>query len=171
MRRPESPAAVFVSAAIAVGAAGVIAVVHPAADVAKLALVSTWSLLLVLMLFLTGLAIGVGLSMGNVLDRFSSVGTTAVGGVSPAVVLTLIAIVNFWPAAGLYLLMGVAQKAFNYSTTRLLLAVAAGLLILTLGSIIGGASAGQVLLWGGNVVYLSAVIGWLVADAFRGEGV
>jgi hypothetical protein len=78
-------------------------------------------------------------------------------------------LVNFWAAAALYVVLGAAQRAFNFSTTRLLVGVATAVMVLTIAAKISPAiDAGQVLVWGGNVAYLGALVGWMVSDAFRG---
>jgi hypothetical protein len=89
---------------------------------------------------------------------------------APAVALGLIALVSY-PAAGiLYLVLGSTQRVFNLTTTRLMLAVGALTFALALSSFASSSSIapGQVLLWGGNVVYMGALCGWTVADSFRG---
>lgn len=130
--------------------------------------ISTWTLGCLVMLFLTGVGAGVSLSLGRMLDRFSSVSVTALGRISPTVALATVAIVNFWAATALYLLLGLTQQSFNFSATRLIGASVAGLFILTMGaSLSGSIDAGQVLLWGGNVLYLGSISGWMVGDALR----
>ena len=132
-------------------------------------LVSTWTLGLFVMLFLSGVAVGSSLAMGNLLDRFQALTTTATGKVSPNVALGVVAMVNFWAAAGLYLLLGTFQRAFNFSTSRVVGGVAAATVLLSLGAGLSDVlSSAQVFLWGGNIVYLGALVGWMVADAFRG---
>lgn len=133
-------------------------------------LISTWSGALLGALILSGLVLGISLSLGKFIDRFSSVATTSVGSMSPAVALALVSLINFWLAAILYLIMGAAERSFNYSLTRLTVAAAASLLFLAVCGSIAGMALSQVVLWGGNVMYLMAMLGWVVADAFRGEG-
>ncbi len=125
------------------------------------------------MLFINGVAAGVSLCLGGLLDRFSSVSTTSLGKISPAMALGTVAIVNFWAAALLYVLLGLSQKAFNFSTTRLVGAVAG---IVCLAAIAAqwswhGTRPGldwfQVLAWGGNLAYIGAICGWLVSDSFK----
>jgi len=130
--------------------------------------ISTWTLGCIVMLFLTGVGAGVALSLGRMLDRFSSVSVTALGRISPTVALATVAIVNFWAATALYLFLGITQQSFNFSASRLIGASVGGLLILTMGaSLSGSIDAGQVLLWGGNVLYLGSISGWMVGDALR----
>lgn len=130
--------------------------------------VSSWTMGAIVMLFLTGVGAGVALSLGRLLDRFASVSSTALGGLSPTVALATVAIVNFWIAVLLYVALGLTQQSFNYSTSRLMGACAAGLLILTMGAALStGLLAEQVVLWGGNIVYLGGISGWMVGDALK----
>jgi tetratricopeptide (TPR) repeat protein len=130
--------------------------------------ISTWTVGCFVMLFLTGVATGVSLSLGRMLDRFSAVSVTALGKLSPTVALASVAIVNFWAAVVLYVALGVSQQSFNYSATRLIGASVAGLLVLTMGaSLSPSIHPAQVFLWGGNVLYLGSVSGWMVGDALR----
>ena len=90
------------------------------------------------------------------------------GRMSPTVALGFIAAINFWAALLLYGVIGLAQQGFNYSTSRVVSAVAGITLVMTLAAGLSGTLEGlQVLLWGGNVVYMGALGGWMVADAFR----
>lgn len=130
--------------------------------------VSTWTLGAFVMMFLSGVAIGASLAVGNLLDRFQSLTTTATGRMGPTVALGLVAVANFWAAALLYLLLGMFQKAFNFSTTRIVAGVAGCTALLALGAGPSSVlSSLQIALWGGNLVYIGALVGWMVADAFR----
>lgn len=133
------------------------------------ALLSSWTLGLMVMLFLSGVIVGSVLSAGNFLDRFVASSTSTLGKASPLVALGTVAIVNFWAAAVLYALLGLIQRTYNQSATRLLLGVGTATFILTLAAVITPAAIipGQVLLWGGNLVYIGSICGWMVADGFR----
>jgi curved DNA-binding protein CbpA len=161
------PGALYVGAGIVAACAAFIAVARPTPDFHRIGLISSWSLPLLLMLLLAGVCAGACLSAGHYVDRFASVSTTAVGSISPTLILSLVAIVNFWLSIVIYFLGGITQRAFNYSTTRLYAAVAVCLITMTLGSIIAGGAGGQTLLWGGNVIFLGGIVGWLLADALR----
>lgn len=163
----ESPKALTVAASLSLILLVAVAAFRMSPALPNFSLISTWSVTLFLALFGAGLSLGVALSLGNWLDRFTSVNTNAVGGVSPAVILSLVACVNFWIAALLYGVLGAATRAFNYSTTRLVLATGTLAFFFSLAAAMAGISFSQTLLWGGNVLYLSAIIGWLVSDAFR----
>lgn len=128
----------------------------------QLSLVSTWTIGLVVMLFLSGAAVGAALSLGRVVDRFSGVS-------SGPVALGTISLVNFWAAVVLYLVLGYTQNAFSVSTTRLICAVAG--IVITLAAsagIAGHIEPAQVILWGGNLAYLGAICGWMATDSLRG---
>lgn len=130
--------------------------------------ISTFTLGLVGSLFFCGVSLGAAMALGGWLDTFDSTTSNALGRRSPTVVLGFVAIVNFWAAGLLYLFIGLAQRAFNYSTSRVVGSIAGLTLLMT---ICAGASyainAWQVLIWGGNLSYLGALGGWMVADAFR----
>jgi len=132
------------------------------------AIVSTYTLGLVGSLFFCGIAVGSSLAMGGWLDRFESTTANALGRRSPTAVLGFVAIANFWVAALLYVFIGLGQQAFNYSTSRVVGSVAALTLLLAACAAPSYAiNAWQVLIWGGNLAYLGALLGWMVADAFR----
>lgn len=134
----------------------------------QLAAISTWTLGVVVMSFLSGVALGASMSYGNHIDRFFSVATSSLGRVTPVVALATVAIVNFWVAAGLYAVLGALQRGFNYSTTRVVMAVAATTLFLSLASHFSSViDGGQTLLWAGNLIYVGSLCGWMVADSMR----
>jgi curved DNA-binding protein CbpA len=127
--------------------------------------VSTWTLGLIVMLFVCGAAAGAALTLGNLIDRLDAFSN---GKIAPAVLLGLIAVVSFPAACVLYLAVGFSQGAFNVTTTRLLTAVSAITASLAVASLATQAiSFAQVIVWGGNLVYLGALCGWTVADSLR----
>jgi hypothetical protein len=145
-----------------------IALAKEAALFPTLGLISTWSLGLVVMLFLCGVSVGVSLTLSGLLDRFSSITTTASGRVSPALALSTIAIVSFWAATALYVLISFTQNAFNYSTSRVVGAVSAIVLFAGLAAYFSDhTNPLQVILWGGNLTYIGAICGWMVTDSLR----
>ncbi|HZH98904.1 MAG TPA: DnaJ domain-containing protein, partial [Fimbriimonadaceae bacterium] len=91
---------------VALLAAIYIAISREAALMPTMGLISTWTLGLVVMLFLCGVVVGVSLSLGGLVDRFSSVNTTSLGGISPTLALGSIALFSFWAAAALYVGLG-----------------------------------------------------------------
>ena len=118
------------------------------------------------MLFLGGVVAGATLSAAGGLDRIDAY---AAGRIGPTVALGLVSVVSFPAATALYVLLGLIQKGFSASTTRLFLAVAGLVLVLSLGASLShtGTSPTGVLLWGGNLAYLGALVGWAVADGLR----
>lgn len=131
-------------------------------------LISSWTTGLMALLFLSGVAVGAGLAVGNLLDRFSSISSGSSGRSSPTAVLGIVAMVNFWVAAVLYMLVAVGLRAFNFSTTRLMTAVAGVTVVLTLASILSHVILPtQTFLWGGNLAYVGGLVGWMAVDALR----
>lgn len=121
--------------------------------------ISTWTLGLVAVLFLSGVAIGASLSIGRLLDQIQS---------GPLMLLGVVAAVNFWAALLLFGILGWNKKAFNPAATRLILSGAAATVLLSASAATNGTVDGiQVLLWGGGLVYLGSLAGWRVADSFR----
>jgi curved DNA-binding protein CbpA len=130
-------------------------------------LFSGWTLGMLAMLFVSGVAVGAGLSIGHWLDRMDSALTTSLGHTSPAFAMGLISIANFWLAVGLYLMLGIFSRGHNLSMTRLMGSIAAVVFVATLATGFSGAEPQSVLLWGGNLAFVGALLGWLAADAFR----
>ena len=132
--------------------------------VPDVALFSTWTLGLLIMMLLAGVAVGASMSLAGWLDRLSSPGSTS-GRLPPGVALLFVAIANFWLAGLLYLQSGAARKAFDYSAGRLVGAVGATTSLFALAAQLSGRlDPIQVLLWGGNAAYVGAIAGWLAAD-------
>lgn len=130
--------------------------------------VSSWTLGSVVMLFIMGLSMGVGLAMSGILDRFQDASSSSTGKISPAVALTGVALFNYWAAGILYLILGLTQNSLNKSTSRLFLGCLATLFIGLIGASLSPVlHPGQIGLWGGNLVYLGAVLGWMVTDSLR----
>ncbi len=133
-----------------------------------LAWISTWTLGLVVMLFLSGVALGVGVSLAQYVDRFEALSSNALNRVSPSLALASIAIVNFWAAALVFGIVGYRTRSHTVSTSRLLGGVAAVVGLMALGAA-GSARIDplQVFIWGGNLVYVGAVCGWMVTDSLQ----
>jgi len=128
--------------------------------------VSSWTVGLIVMLFLCGVTAGASLSVGNLIDRVDAFSTRRI---APAVAMALIAIVSFPAAAVLYGLVGLIQKSFNITTTRIVLSIAAITACLALAGFLAPAASSvpQTMLWGGNLAYLGAICGWSFADGLR----
>jgi hypothetical protein len=136
-----------------------------------LALISTWTLGLVVMLFFSGVAMASSMSLDGLLGSFNSLNRDALGRTSPWVALASIAVVNFWAATALYVFIGITRRGFNLATSRIIACVVAGTCVMAFASEISGNISGlQVVAWGGNLVYLGAVCGWMVTDALKNAG-
>ena len=157
-----------VAAVLALGAGIYLAVAAETPLLPQIPLISTFTLGSLMVLFLSGVLGGASLAMGGWVDRHDATAYTALGRHTPTFVLGFIALVNFWAAALLYLFIGLGQRGFNYSTSRVVGFVAGLTLLFSLCAFASDIlSPVQVLAWGGNLAYLGAVLGWIVADAFR----
>ncbi len=126
---------------------------------------STWTIGLVSMLFFAGIAVGSALSIGHFLDTFE---TTTIGRAGQIWLITALAMISFWLGGLVYVGFGLAQKAFSVSLTRMLAGVAATLILMTIGALFSRTLAvSQVFLFGGNVVFLGTITGWIGADLLR----
>jgi len=129
--------------------------------------ISTWTTGIIAMLFFGGVVLGSCLALDGMLQSYSSTGAPSQG-VSPTVALATIAVVSFWAAVAMYALIGAWRKSFNTSTTRVLASVAVATCMLAIAAEASNSVSGlQVALWGGNLVYLGAICGWMVTDALR----
>ncbi len=134
----------------------------------NLAPVSTWTTGLIVMMFVNGVIAGAALALMQAIDRWESVARGSSGRLSPAVALGAVAVVNFWGAVLTYVYLGLVQKNFTYSISRLLAVVGALVILYTLASGLSPTVQWhQTLLWGGNLIYIGSLCGWAVADAFR----
>ncbi len=114
----------------------------------------------------SGIAVGASLSVGNLLERFQTETRTTQGRMGLAVGIGVLAMANLWLAVLAYVILGSRQKSFSISMTRLLSAVVAATVVLALASI--KLSMVVMFLFGGSIIFVGAVCGWMVADAFRG---
>lgn len=130
--------------------------------------ISTWTYGLAVMLFLNGVIAGAALSVGQTVDRWDSAVRGSSGKLSAAAMLGFVAVVNFWASALLYVFLGQIQNSYTYTMSRLITAV--GVLAVSyafMANLSPTIMWQQALLWGGNVIYIGALCGWAVADAFR----
>lgn len=131
-------------------------------------LAGTLTLGLVVMLLVSGVTVGACLTAANALDPIDASLGSAVVKVPPAVTLGFVAILNYWLAVGLYVLLGATQGAFNRSLSRLLGFSGLVVLVFSLARLTAGPTGlWQTLLWGGNFVYLGAACGWFMAESLR----
>lgn len=166
--REAKPTPVFVAVIVCFLAGIYVVLSRETPLLATVPLFSTLTLGVVGSMLVCGIALGASLSLGGWLDRFDSTTSNALGRRSPTAVLGFIAVINFWLAALLYAFIGLAQRGFNYSTSRVVGAIAALTVFMTICAAPSyNVSAWHVLGWGGNFGYIGALLGWMVADAFR----
>jgi len=121
---------------------------------------SFWTPGLFLMLLLDGLICGLLLSASGQLDRWESLGGR--------LAYPVVGAISFWAALVLYGVTGLLQDAFTSSLSK----VFAWCVVLTLGFAIAFSVQhthgwNQVLMWGGNVIFLGTLAGWRLMDAFK----
>ncbi|MBX3112860.1 MAG: DnaJ domain-containing protein [Fimbriimonadaceae bacterium] len=123
----------------------------------------------VVALVVAGTVTGAALASAGLLDRLETLGSATGSRVSPPVALALLSLACFWASVSAYWVVGAGQKAFNPSLSRLLGGSVAALVVVVAFTLArSGAAAGQVFLLGGNLLFPSALVGWGLADVFRG---
>lgn len=126
-------------------------------------LISTWTMGLVVMLFLSGVAVGATHAMEGQPPR-----TNPLGRIGPAMALGSVAVVSLWVALLLYVGMALRRRTFHSATSRLMAsAIAASCMMALFAEAAGHISGLEVFLWGGNLIYLGALAGWSATDAVR----
>jgi hypothetical protein len=131
-------------------------------------LIDTWSFTFLLMLFLSGIALGVSASLGGFVDHLRSLLIGSSGRFSPFLILSVLGLVSFWLSAMTYFAAGLAKDAFTYSASRAFGFVAAAAAAFTLSAWMSGTiSPIQAILWAPNLIWLGTLCGWAIADGFR----
>lgn len=169
LANPERPAAPAMVATfvVLVGAAYTVLAKEPPLF-KEAALASSLTLGQLVMFLVAGLTLGACLVASDVLDPIETTMGTAVAKVPPALVLAVVAVVNYWLATVLYTLVGMTQNALNGSLSRVIGYSGLVTAVFALAKLpMGGMAFGQTLLWGGNLVYLGAAFGWYTADSLR----
>lgn len=130
--------------------------------------ISTWTLGLIGMLFLLGLAVGMSLSLSEVIDTFSSSQPAIAGRPPAAVICTGISLISFWVALLAYLVVGGVRQSYSPSLTRWMVGMAVAALFLAAACLSKSPlMATQTALWGGNVAAVGGLLGWMISDLFR----
>lgn len=138
----------------------------------SLPFISTWSTNLVVCILILGFVIGLMLSLDskvNPIDEelfFRSIRTT--GTQTPSypigVVLLIFNAFNFYLASAIYIIIGLMQDCISKSIFTVLCAVAGCAIACEIAYT---PSTWQVFLFGGNVIFPGALIGWAIGDMFR----
>lgn len=126
---------------------------------------STWTLGVIIMLFLSGLAMGAGLSVGGHLEPIYGATKNARFRTPVPIILGLVSLLNFWLATLGYALISGLRGSLNNSVAKMVAGVAAATLAVGCGASLNERlDALQVLLWGGNVAYFGGLLGWISAE-------
>jgi hypothetical protein len=146
-----------------------------AEPITELPWISGWTAPLVWGMVLAGATLGATLTLSGAvrpLDEelfFTLAGRP--GGHTPplGLLLFLVGGLFFYLAVGIYLLVGALQESFSRSLMRVF--TATFLVISCMAFMVASPEVGrQILLFGGNVVFLGMLVGWLLGDFFRPLG-
>lgn len=137
-------------------------------DLAKLPLVSSWSWSMLGWLLGSGASVGGLLARSRWLDHLLTSLSTSLGKPSQVFVFSALAILQFWLALAIYGLSALVRGSHTASLSRFMSTIAFMVVMFTLAGALGTANAAETFLWSGNVMYLGALVGWLIADAVPG---
>ena len=138
-----------------------------------LGLVSSWNATIMTIMFVCGLLLGATMTITSTIRRIDDElilsGTGSRGGtfVPLGLLLVVVSVINFWVGALLYAGATSIQESFTPTMRRVFAAVATVVVLL---AVVYTPDHLQVLFFGGNVVFLAFVIGWLLGDFFRPDG-
>lgn len=137
-----------------------------------LSIVSTWNATILMVLSLCGLLMGATMTITGAIRRIED--EVILGGISASstsrafvpigLLMCVVSVFSFYIAAAIYAIYAMMQDSFTRSMQRVFIAVVAITCALAAVYIPGHF---QVLLFGGNVVFLTFIIGWLLGDFFR----
>ena len=136
-------------------------------------LVASWNPTIMTIMAACGLLLGATMTITSAINRIddelilSGTGSRAGTLVPMGLIAVVISVVNFWAAAAVYGAATSVQGSFTPTMRRVFGAVAAVVVLL---AVVYEPGHIQVLIFGGNVVFLSFVIGWLLGDFFRPDG-
>ena len=137
-----------------------------------LSMVSEWNATIWTTLALCGLVLGATMTITGVIRRIDDElilsGVSARGGsyLPLGLLMIVVSVLNFYVAAVLYAIVTYLQESLTASMMRVL---GATVIIVGLLSVAYTPGHFQVFLWGGNVVFITFVIGWLLGDFFRSD--
>ena len=120
---------------------------------------------------LDGAIIGAVLSLTGMLRRmdeeliFPSLSRGGGGSVPIGLLLFLTGALFFYLAGLIYVIIAAMQDSFSASILKLLFATLS--LVCAVALLVPAEATRQVLLFGGNVVFVSMMVGWLLGDLFR----
>ncbi len=137
--------------------------------------IATWSPTLLIVMALAGALLGFTMAATAAVRPIGDELILAGGGrggrggpnVPLGLILIVLSFVSFYAAALLYTVIGALQESLTPSLLRVFGVVVAAVLLLTA---VYEPGRGQVLLFGGNVVFLALLFGWFLGDFFRPDG-
>jgi curved DNA-binding protein CbpA len=144
----------------------------PNGSVPILQWVSHWNATITTVLGICGFLLGATMTMSGAIRRIDDElilsGVAARGGsfLPLGLLMIVVSVVNFYAAAALYAIVTALQESFTTSMMRVFGAVTGVVVLL---AVIYQPDHVQVLIFGGNVVFISFVIGWLLGDFFRAD--
>lgn len=135
------------------------------------ALISQWTVPMLWVMVVDGAIIGAVLSLTGLVRRmdeeliFPSLARGGGGGVPIGLVLFVTGALFFYLAGVIYVLIAVMQDSFSASVLKLLAATLS--LVGAIALLAPAEATRQVLLFGGNIVFIAMLFGWLLGDLFR----
>jgi hypothetical protein len=127
--------------------------------------VSAWSAKLIFVMGLSGLILGFLLAATAAVRRIEDELILSGGRYLPlGLFVVVVSVFFFYGAALLYTIAGLIQESFSMSMAVVFGAVFAVVLLLT---VVYEPGRTEVFWFGGNVVFLSLIVGWFFGDLFR----
>lgn len=127
--------------------------------------VSNWNATILTLMGLSGLVLGATMTITGAIRRIEDeLLLSRVGNVPVGLIIVVLSVLNFYLAAIVYTVIALVQDSFTPTMRRTFGAVI--FVVVALASAYSPDHL-QVLLMGGNVVFLTFVIGWLLGDVFR----
>jgi curved DNA-binding protein CbpA len=142
----------------------------PGEPISSLPWISYWTAPLLWLMVIDGMLVGVTLSITNLVRPIDeelllpSIARSG-GGVPVGLLLTLLGAMFFYVGVAMYTLIGLLQESFSTSVLVIFLATFA--LVVCFAVLAPERAGSQVMLFGGNVIFLSMLGGWLIGDLFR----
>jgi curved DNA-binding protein CbpA len=142
----------------------------PGEPVTTLPWISHWTAALLWLMIIDGMLVGATLSLANMvrpIDEELLMPSIARGGggVPVGLLLALMGGMFFYMGVAMYTLIGLLQESFSASVFIVFLATFA--LVVCFAFLAPERAGPQVMLFGGNVIFLSMLAGWLLGDLFR----
>jgi len=126
---------------------------------------SEWTAGVLMALVVSGFALGLAGAWGGYLSSWSISMESSVQRVGPVVWVLILAPFSFPLCAAVQWWFAYRRRGWSHPAFRLMILVISGLAILAVGGLPSGwGLVGQMLLWGGNVMGIAALLGWALGD-------